>query len=436
MSDWAKGRRFSPMATALSALFPRNWRPGPAATLLGGLGFALAVAMLTVGPARLVAQIEGDRGIQPVATSSDIQIDGIEVNVTGKDAQDARLAGWKLAQHNAWAKAGGPAMPDDQIESMVSAVVIEHEQIGPKRYIATLGVIFDRARAGQYIGGAGDGAQAHSAPLLTIPVLYSGGVAQVYEVQGPWQRAWAQFRVGTSPIDYVRPVGSGGDSLMITAGQPGRRSRIWWRNLLDQYGAADVIMPAARIERQWPGGPIRGTFTARYGPDNTYLDSFTMTAPDEAGLPRMLAAAVVRLDQIYAQALANGLLKPDPTLVAQAPSIDPALAALIAQGEQAAQASEAAAPDAGATTAATTATTNAPAYTVQFASPDAAAVDTALASLRGTPGVQSVATTSLAMGGTSVMRVNYSGELSALAAALRAKGWQVTVGTNALSIRR
>ena len=118
----------------------RTPRPGTAAALLAVL-FALFAAGL------LLAQIEGNRGIQPVASTSDIEIPGIEVNVSGKTAEDARLAGWQLAQRMAWAKAGGPEMSDGQIEALVAAVVIEREQIGPRRYIATLGVIFDRARA-------------------------------------------------------------------------------------------------------------------------------------------------------------------------------------------------------------------------------------------------------------------------------------------------
>ena len=73
---------------------------------------------------------------------------------------------------------------------------------------------------------------------------------------------------------------------------------------------------------------------------------------------------------------------------------------------------------------------------VQFATPDASAVDGALAAVRGSPGVQSAATTSLAMGGTSVMRVTISGDISALASALRARGFQVAVGANTLSIRK
>lgn len=428
------------MAVAPTPSLPRNWRPGPAASLVGALALALLVGVLLVGPARLIAQIEGDRGIIPVASTSDIEITGIEVNTTGKDADEARYNGWQEAARKAWSKAGGPGMPDGQIQSMVSAVVIEREQIGPRRYVATLSVVFDRARAGQYIGGT-LGGQAHSAPLLVIPVLHSGGTSQVFEVKGPWQRAWAEFRAGSSPIDYVRPSGGAGDSLLITAGQPGRRSRAWWRNVLDQFGAADVIMPEARLERQWPGGPVRGTFTARYGPDNAFIESFSLTANDEAGVPKMLNEAVARLDQIYARALSDGRLKPDTTLNVRQ-GIDPGLAALIAAGQ---------APEAAPTVKPTERPTDAPSasptptptpvaetrtFTVQFASPDAGAVDAALGAVRSAPGVKGASTTSLAMGGTSVMRVTYQGDIGALADALRARGYKVTVGNNALSIRR
>ncbi len=386
----------------------------------GGAVLALGVALLVAGPERLIAQIEGDRGIVPIASSSDIEIAGIEVNATGKNGDEARLNGWQEAARKAWAKAGGPAMSDGQLQGMVTAVVIEREQVGPRRYIATLSVVFDRARAGQFIGAGGSAKAAHSAPMMIIPVLYSGGTAQVYEVRGPWQKAWAEFRSGTSPIDYVRPSGGAGESLLITAGQPSRRSRAWWRNVLDQFGAADVLMPVARLERQWPGGPVRGTFTARYGPDNTFLASFTLTANDEAGLPKMLTEAVGRLDAIYAQALAEGKLKPDTTLNVR-PQIDPALAALIAAGQAEAPTAAPTAAASAAPTPEATQEVKVSTFTIQFASPDAAAVDAALGAVRSAPGVQGASTTSLAMGGTSLMRVSYAGELNSLAEALRAR---------------
>lgn len=427
------------MTVAPRSFSLRNWRPGPAATLLLGLTFAALAALYAVGPARLLAQIEGERGIIPVASTSDIEVASIEVNATGNNPEEARLNGWQEAARKAWAKAGGPSMADGQIQGMVSAVVIEREQIGPRRYVATLSVVFDRARAGQFIGGT-IGGRAHSSPLLVIPVLHSGGTSQVFEVKGPWQKAWAEFRAGSSPIDYVRPSGGGGDSLLITAGQPSRRSRAWWRNVLDQFGAADVIMPEARLERQWPGGPVRGTFTARYGPDNTFIESFTLTANDEAGVPKMLTDGVARLDQVYARALADGRLKPDTTLNVRQ-GLDPGLAALIAAGNAPEEAPDAARPTAtpSATPSAAATPTKAAevrTFTVQFASPDAAAVDSAIGAVRGSPGVKGASTTSLAVGGTSVMRVTYEGDIGTLAEALRARGFKVTVGNNALSIRR
>jgi hypothetical protein len=417
----------------------RAWRPTLAAKLAMAAALTLAGVVAAIGPARLIAQIEGDRGIIPMARSTDIEVTGIEVNVSGKTGQEARENGWREAYKKAWQVLKGPNMPDSAIAAMVSAVVIENEQIGPRRYIAKLTVSFDRGKAGQYVGGAEPGvAVAHSAPMLLIPVLYSGGVGQVYEVRSPWQRAWAEFRAGTSPIDYVRPTGAGDDSLLVTAGQIKRRSRTWWRNILDEFGASDVVIPVARLERQWPGGPVRGYFTARYGPDNTYLESFGLTANDDSAVPAMLAKAVQRFDSIYAQALAQGLLKPDPTLNPQRPVIDPAVAALIAAGQEG-EAAPAPTATPGAATpspSATPATAPTASFTVQVPTPDARDVDTVLAVVRSAPGVQGASTSSIAIGGTSVLRVSFAGDAAALAAALRGRGWQVSVGGNVLTIRR
>jgi hypothetical protein len=404
------------------------------------LGGVAALALAGLGTARLIAQVEGDRGIPPVANTTDIQVNGIVVDSSGKTGEEARIEGWKLAQKKAWEKLNGPAMPTEAIDAMVSSIVIEREQIGPRRYVARLGVIFDRTKAGQYVG-TGNGAGPRSAPLLVIPVLYSGGVRQVFEVRGAWQNAWAQFQASASPVDYVRPTGSGGESLILTAGQPGRRSRLWWRNILDQFNAADVIVPMARLERQWPGGPVRGTFTARYGPDNEALATFTLTARDEEQVPQMLAQAVTRIDEIYRDALMRGVLVPDPTLLSGRIAFDRALGEmrtrLMERDVDSAPRPATVAPAPTATVApAAVVPTEVQAVTVQYASPDAAAVDAALAAVRGAPGVQSAATTSLAIGGTSVMRVSVAGGQGALIAALRARGWQVSASGSVLRISR
>lgn len=417
--------------------FSRSW-------LLSGAGaLVLAVGGALVGPA-ILAQIEGDRGIAPIASTGDFEVSGIEVNVQGSSAADARAKGWQEAEKLAWQKlwktnglGGGeaPALDASTLDAMVAAVVVEQEQIGPHRYIARLGVTFDRARTGGYLGMHGQ--VARSAPLLIIPVLYEGGVASVYETRTPWQRAWAEFHTGESAIDYVRPNGGGADSLLLTEGQLTRRSRNWWRLVLDEFGAADVVMPIARLTREFPGGPIHGTFTARHGPDNRFIGQFELTAPSDDQLPLMLADAVHRLDALYTQALQQGQLAPDPSLN-MAPQLDAKLINQILDSlgpvQQSAPSTAAApvAPVPGAAPAGPAAAT----FTVQVATADGAALDAGLAAVRGVAGVQGAATSSVAIGGTSVLRVTYAGNLETLAAALRAQGWKVTAGANALSIRR
>ncbi|MXP42673.1 heavy-metal-associated domain-containing protein [Altererythrobacter soli] len=419
--------------TGLTLPFPPQVRRS-IAVVAGG-------AMLALAGVTLVAQVSGDRGIAPVASTTDISIGGISVNVVGENAEEARLLGWREAQRQAWKKLGGPDMPDERIQSMVSAIVIERERLGPRRYVATLGVVFDRARAGALLGA--DGERQRSAPLLTLPVLVAGGTQTMFEVRNPWQRAWAEYQTGGSAIDYVRPSGAGFESLLLTYGQVGRRSRAWWNNILDTFGAADIIVPVAHLRRQWPGGPVQGTFTARYGPDDTYLAAFTLTAPNEEALPRMLEQAVRRFDAIYTRALNDGILQPDPTLARENIEISPEVQALIEAARRAEEAAVSPVPPTPSQTAAPPATLPAApdqqavaAYTVQFATPDAAAVDAVLAAVRSVAGVRGAATTSIAIGGTSVMRVSFAGAPEALAAALSARGFQVNQSGAVLSIRR
>ena len=429
------------MSASLSPPAPRVASHQPLRRWLGGA--VLALALLGGGYA-LVAQVAGERGIAPTAASADIEVKGISVDVQGKSAEDARANGWREAQRKAWEQLKGPKLSDSQLDGLVSAIVIERERLGPRRYIATLGVVFDRQRAGAYLGGAAQASR--SAPLLLIPVVESGGAYITFEQRNPWQRAWAEFNPGQSRIDYVRLSGAGGDSLLVNFGQTQRKSRAWWRSTLDQYGATDVLMAFARLDHQFPGGPVSGTFTARYGPDSRPLDSFTLKADNPDAVPAMLAQAVERMDQAFTGALASGKLQPDPSLrIGAGGSIDPAIQRLIeigraAQARRAAEAAIAngeaprieAAPVAGIEPGEVSVRN----FTVQFATPDAGAFDSALGAVRGTGGVRGLGVTSTAIGGTSVMSVSYAGSLEELAAALEARGFSVRRGANALAISR
>lgn len=407
---------------------PRNW---------------LIAAPLLLGSAALVhAQIEGPkRGIPPIASTGDFEVTGIQVNTTGKNAEEARRAGWEEAQRRAWSQlwgrthgGAGAQLADGTLDGIVSAIIVEEEQIGPRRYVARLGVSFDRARAGQLLGIKGIGKK--SAPMLVIPVFVSGGAPIVFERQTPWQNAWAKFRTADSRIDYVRPYGGGSESLLLNAGQMDRRSRSWWRVILDQFGAADVLYPIVRLERQWPGGPIVGKFSARYGPENRYLGSFTLRADDAKGIPVMMNEGVVKMDQLFQQAFLTGRLRAEAALLLE--DID--AEDLEDLEEEAETAADVAAdpldriidglpgdPSQGKNgddrpTPPTPTPSQNVTISVSVSTPNNEAYERAESVIRGIPGVRSVVTTSLALGGTSVMRVTYQGDPAALQSALASRG--------------
>lgn len=376
----------------------------------------------------LSAQMESaDRGIMPLDSSNTLEVDGVEVDVGGKTGQEARFTGWKLAQslgfRALYAKMHGvplseaPNLPEGTLDDIVSSIVVQKEQIGPNRYIATLGVLFDRARAAQLLGVPG-GPSVRSQPMLVIPVMATGGVLTTVELRNPWQRAWATFRTSQSPIDYVRVSGLGIDPLLINAAQAARPGRGWWRNLLDLYGATDVLVAQVDIHRAYPGGPAHATFLGRHGPDGAVIGSFTIDIRDGQQLQAMMDEGVRRMDAMFAQAFADGRLQRDSTLNQPPPPPPP-------PEEQAA-----------AQDVASTAQLPIRTVTLQVNTPDAATLGELEGALRAIGGTQGIGASSVAPGGVSLLSVRFQGNLAALKAGLNAHGWNAVDNGAALHVWR
>jgi hypothetical protein len=374
--------------------------------------------------AAVYAQLEtGDRGILPLDSSNTLEIGGIHVDVGGKDADSARYAGWRIAQRQGfkalWAKVHkapigqAPNLPDSTLDQIVNSISVEREEIGPNRYIADLGILFDRARAAPFLGVEGGEIQ-RSVPMLLIPVMISGGTQTSLELRNSWQRAWAQFRTSQSPIDYVRVSGLGADPLLVNAAQTSRPGRGWWRNLLDLYGAADILVAEVQLQRAYPGGPARARFIARHGPDNEIVGGFTLTARNSEGIAAMMAQGVQQIDQLFARALAAGELSRDPSLNLPPPPI------LELPPETAPAEIQSAAGNA---------------YQVQISGKDVNVYNFAMAHLRTLTGVDSAVPQQINPTGTSYVLVTYHGDISQLAAALRARGWQVDFSGTVVQLR-
>jgi hypothetical protein len=383
---------------------------------------ALLVAVAGVSSA-IYAQLEtGERGILPLDSSGTLEIGGIHVDVGGSDAMTARYSGWRIAQRQGfralWAKmhnapmSQAPNLPDSTLDDIVSSINVEREEIGPNRYIADLGILFDRARAAPLLGVEGGQVQ-RSVPMLLIPVTITGGAETSVELRNAWQRAWAQFRTSQSPIDYVRVSGLGVDPMLVNAAQTERPGRGWWRNIIDLYGAADILVAEVQLQRLYPGGPARAAFVARHGPDNEIVGGFTLTTQNGNGIPALMAEGVRRMDELFATALAAGRLERDSSLDLPPPPLPIPVEQPVKP----------------------TSTTSA--VQVQINSNgDVNIYNFAMAHLRTMGGIDSATPQLINPTGTSYVLVTYHGTLAELAAKLGGRGWIVeTSGGNVLTMR-
>ena len=249
----------------------------------------LAAAAL---PAALYAQLEtGDRGILPLDSSEHAGdrrnpcrcrrrrcaeralcrlADRAAAGLQGAVGEDAQCAGRRRRR----------TLPDGTLDQIVSSINVEREQIGPNRYIADLGVQFDRSRAAPVPRGRGRAGE-RSAPMLLIPVTVSGGhrdqrrAAQCLAARmgrssdrAKPDRLCASQRHGRRPVAGERGADGAAGARLVA--QPA-----------DMYGASDILVAEVQLQRLYPGGPARARFIARHGPDNEIVGGFTLTAAEQ-----------------------------------------------------------------------------------------------------------------------------------------------------------
>lgn len=355
-------------------------------------------------------------------------IGGIAVDVAAANPQAARNAAFRIAQRKAWPLlwsrlTGGPAaaaprLSDGQLDAIVAGIESQGEKFSQTRYIATLGVVFDRSRSTEYFGGASGVLQ--SPPMLLLPMLSDGGARTLYQAKTPWRAAWARFRENVTPVDYILAGGSSGDNVLLTNWQVKRPDRPSWRNILNRFDTVDVLTAEARLVRSFPGGPITATFIARHGPDGTELGRATLRAASDEGLDAMLDAGVRRVDEIYSTALRDGRLRSEPDLTAD-------LTPIIANAPFIGSIETSAAAVAGAVVGNITAV---------MATPDAATASSLESLLRGTPGVSGVTITSLSLGGTSQLLISHTSARDALLYELDQRGLRLASENGATVLRR
>lgn len=354
----------------------------------------------------------------PGGGSSAYAIGGIAVDVTAKNVDEARRIAWTQAQRRAWPQlwsrlsgrpeAEAPRLSDGQIDALVAGIESQGERFSANRYIARLGVVFDRSRTAQRLGGSLS--QLQSPPMLLLPLLIDGGASTLYQSRTAWRDAWVRHRANVTPIDYVLATGNAADNLWLNNFQARRSDRAGWRTIMTRFDTVDVLLAEAQLTRRFPGGPIRAEFIARHGPDGEELGRFALAVRSEEALVQLMEEGVRRIDMLYADALRAGQLR-----VAAELAVD--LAPLTRDTPLIGEAPLAGEP-----------------LTIAVITPDAASLAAAERLLRSLG--SDVVVRQLAVGGTSRIDLGMAGGEAALRAALAPQGWTLDSVAGELVLRR
>jgi|GEM_PF-1680948 len=201
----------------------------------------------------------------PVAYAGESLVNSeVEVDVTGKDAADARAQAMSKAHMDALADLLSKLTTPEQVQRLLSeltpskaAVLVRgtevlDEKISSNRYRAHLIVTFDADEISNLIGTNGAGTGAQTAPVtvgafLVIPAYEEGGVEMLWEESNPWRNAWKSAGLEVTSGDIVVPFGDGNDMAIVDTKTLPSANFATLLPMTVRYGVSDVVVLSAKF---------------------------------------------------------------------------------------------------------------------------------------------------------------------------------------------
>jgi hypothetical protein len=206
-----------------------------------------------------------------------------------------------------------PQLSESEIDRMVTATDIQHEQMSGTTYTGTLAIAFDPA-AVQHVLQSRDIPYADqvSPPLIVIPVYERAGARQLWETPNPWDSAWRARTASSGLISIVMAEGQPAEQLIISADQAMAGDTDRLRSLAQRYQARGAVVAYAlfRIDPR-NGQPTLETTLTGYGaaPPGPISRTFVGTAGQPGGADQaaaeLTAIAVPELTRALGEAWRN-----------------------------------------------------------------------------------------------------------------------------------
>lgn len=225
---------------------------------IGRVFSTIAAALLAVLATNLaLAQSPGGTGYD---------VTGVDVDVTGADALQARQQGIREARRKALGllvarmvsaedRARLPQVDEAQLENMVRGVEFVRERSAPGRYIATLNVVFAPDAVKSYLSGAGARVvETVPRPALVIPLWKGAAGVEPLNDGNAWREAWQQLDSAGSAVPVTLLRGDPTDQGALTAEQAYVGDVSALARLNERYRAPTIIV--ATVDGDKSGGGL------------------------------------------------------------------------------------------------------------------------------------------------------------------------------------
>ncbi len=190
----------------------------------------------------------------------------VSVDVTGKDAVDARMQAMAKGEVEALSELLSKLTPPSQaqeimaslearkISTMVAGVEVLDERITANRYRARLIVSFDADEISALVGkvvapGSPAIGTAATGSFLILTPYEEDGQRLLWEKDNPWAARWRQSSLETTTGDIITPYGDAADTGVVSAQSVQSATYAVLSPLTIRYGVTDVVVLDARLTR-------------------------------------------------------------------------------------------------------------------------------------------------------------------------------------------
>lgn len=194
-------------------------------------------------------------------------IDGeVEVDVTGKDAVDARTQAMEKAVTDALTDLLNKLAPPGQAANIVASLdarkiarivrgtEVLDEKISGNRYHAQLVVSFDGDELSAIINKANENATNEQtsgiSSFLIIPVYQDGNKLTLWDNDNPWQLVWKNVGLENTSGDVIVPYGDTKDATTVNQENVTTANYASLAPLTIRYGVTDIVIVQAKLSQQ------------------------------------------------------------------------------------------------------------------------------------------------------------------------------------------